>query len=251
MTAILVTGGTGDLGTPTVARLREAGHDVRVLSRKPGPDRVVGDLVTGAGVAEALDGVETVVHLATRGAKADVLMSRTLVDASRAAGVGHLVFQSIVGVDKIPLGYYQSKVIVERMLEVSEVPFTILRATQFPQLIVGMFTAQRFSPVIFTPSLEVQPIAVDDVAARLVELVAAGPSGRVADIGGPERVTGRAAARAWARAWARAVGSRRPVVGVKLPGKTFRAFAAGWHMVDGPAYGTGTFGEYLAGRYPG
>ncbi|MET4225633.1 SDR family oxidoreductase [Oerskovia enterophila] len=247
-TTVLVTGGTGTLGTPTVNLLREAGHEVRVLSRSAGgttPGVVTGDLTTGEGLREAFDGVEVVLHLATRGPRADVEMGSRLVTAARDARVGHVVFQSIVGVDRIPLGYYQAKVEVESILIASGLPHTILRATQFPQLVVGLFTAQRFSPVLLTPALEVQPIAVPDVAARLVEIVAAGPSGRVADIGGPERITGREAARAWARA----TGSRRPVARVRVPGKTFAAFAAGHHMVPGEPYGTGTYGQYLLARY--
>ncbi|MFF3064563.1 SDR family oxidoreductase [Oerskovia sp. NPDC057915] len=246
MTTILVTGGTGTLGTPTVTLLRDAGHVVRVLSRsaRPGPAFVTGDLTTGEGLREAFDGAETVLHLATRGPRADVEMGRHVVAAARDAGVGHVVFQSIVGVDRIPLGYYQAKVEVEDLLVASGLPFTILRATQFHEFVDDLFTAQRFSPVLLTPALEVQPIAVPDVAARLVEIVAAGPSGRVADVGGPERITGREAARAWLRA----TGRRRGVARVRLPGRTFGAYAAGHHMSDEP-YGTGTYGQHLVERY--
>lgn len=247
MTTILVTGGTGTLGAPTVTLLRAAGHDVRVLSRsaRPGPAFVAGDLTTGEGLREAFDGAETVLHLATRGPRADVEMGRHLVAAARDAGVGHVVFQSIVGVDQIPLGYYTAKVEVEDALAASGLPHTILRATQFHEFVDNLFTAQRFSPVLLTPALEVQPIAVPDVAARLVEIVAAGPSGRVADVGGPERITGREAARAWLRA----TGSRRGVARVRLPGRTFGAYAAGHHMVPGEPYGTGTYGQHLVERY--
>lgn len=247
-TSVLVTGGTGTLGVPTVTLLRDAGHDVRVLSRSAGgtsPGVVTGDLTTGEGLREAFDGAEVVLHLATHGPRADVEMGRRLVTAAHEARVRHVVFQSIVGVDRIPLGYYQAKGAVESMLATSGLPHTILRATQFPQLVVGMFTAQRFSPVLLTPALEVQPIAVPDVAARLAEIVATGPAGRVGDIGGPERITGGEAARAWARA----TRSRRPVARVRIPGKTFRAFAAGHHMVSGEPYGTGTYGQYLLERY--
>lgn len=247
MTTILVTGGTGTLGTPTVTLLRAAGYDVRVLSRstRPGPAFVTGDLTTGEGLREAFAGAQTVLHLATRGPRADVEMGRHVVAAARDAGVGHVVFQSIVGVDQIPLGYYTAKVEVEDLLTASGLPHTILRATQFHEFVDNLFAAQRFSPVLLTPALAVQPIAVPDVAARLVEIVAAGPSGRVADVGGPERVTGREAARAWLRA----TGSRRGVARVRLPGRTFGAYAAGHHMVPGAPYGTGTYGQHLLERY--
>src|SRR3712207_9298439 len=97
----LVTGATGTLGVPTTARLRAAGHDVRALSRRTGPGLVTGDLLSGDGLAEALDGVGTVVHLAT--GKDDVRAARTLLDAAGLAGVEHLVLISIVGIDGIPL----------------------------------------------------------------------------------------------------------------------------------------------------
>jgi len=247
MTTILVTGGTGTLGAPTVTLLRAAGHDVRILSRtaRPGPASRTGDLVTGEGVPEAFDGVGTVLHLATRGPRADVEMGRRVVAAARDAGIEHVVLQSIVGVDRIPFGYYRAKVAVEELLAGSGLPHTILRATQFHEFVDNLFAAQRLSPVLLTPALAVQPIAVPEVAARLVEIVDAGPAGRVGDIGGPQRITGREAARAWLRA----TGSRRGVARVRLPGRTFAAYAAGHHMVPGEPYGRGTYGSHLLERY--
>lgn len=251
MTTILVTGGTGRLGTRTVELLRGAGHDVRVLSRSAGraspgsPDVVTADLTTGDGVREAFDGAEVVLHLATRGPRHEAEMGRRVVAAAQDASVGHVVFQSIVGVDRIPIAYYRAKIEVEDLLPASGLPHTILRATQFHEFLDTAFAAQRFSPVLLTPAVQVQPIAVPDVAARLVEIVAAGPSGRVGDIGGPERITGSEAARAWAKA----TGSHRPVARVRIPGKAFAAYAAGHHLVPGEPYGTGTYGQHLLARY--
>ncbi|AWB94350.1 NmrA family transcriptional regulator [Agromyces badenianii] len=241
MTSILVTGGTGRLGTPTVDRLRSAGHDVRALSRHAGAGRVVGDLRSGEGVADAVADTDTVVHLAT-GTSGDARLMRTVVDASREAGVRHLVFVSIVGVDRIPLGYYRQKLAAEQLLEASGTGHTILRATQFHQLVAGVFDAQRWLPVVVAPTISFQPISTDDVAARLAELVAGGPAGRVADIGGPERLT----ARELAERWAAAKSVRRRIVPLSLPGKTFAAFAAGGNLVPGPGWGTRTFTEFLA-----
>src|SRR5690348_7625306 len=105
MEPILVTGGTGTLGRAVVERLRTAGVPVRVLSRRPGPDHVVADLLTGP---PRLSDVHTVLHLAStlRGGR-DVTATQNLVTA--VAGVRHLVFVSIVGIDRIPLGYYKGK----------------------------------------------------------------------------------------------------------------------------------------------
>ncbi|MDQ0577484.1 SDR family oxidoreductase [Agromyces albus] len=245
MTTILVTGGTGRLGRPTVELLRSAGHDVRVLSRHEGPGRVVGDLRSGQGIREAVAGTGTIVHLATRSSFGDVPLMRTLLDASRAAGVGHVVYVSIVGVDRIPLGYYRQKLDVEHLLESSGLPHTILRATQFHELVVGLFTAQRFLPVVFAPKISFQPIAAGDVAARLAELAGGEPAGRVPDVGGPEQLP----ARELARQWAAAASVHRRIVPVAVPGHTFAALAAGHNLVPGPAFGTTTFAEFLAARY--
>jgi uncharacterized protein YbjT (DUF2867 family) len=245
VTSILVTGGTGRLGNPTVARLRSLGHDVRVLSRRGGEGRVIGDLRTGAGITEAVDGVETVVHLATMNGRGDVAPARVLLDACRAAGVRHVAYISIVGVDRIPLGYYRQKLEVERMLASSGLPHTVLRATQFHDLVAGLFSGQRYLPVVFAPKFSFQPIAVDDVAARLAELATAAPAGRVPDIGGPETLS----AVELARQWEVAASVRRRIVPVSLPGKTFAGYAAGHNLVPGPPHGTGRFGEFLTARY--
>ena len=240
MTSILVTGGTGTLGKPTVARLRAADHQVRVLSRKPGPDRVVGDLTTGEGLAAAIDGSDVVVHLATSQGRRDVEQTRNLLKA--AAGVQHLVMMSIAGIERIPLAYYRYKLEAERLVVGSGVPYTILRATQFHNLVDRVLAAQRFLPMVLAPAITLQPIAVEDVAVRLAELVDEPPlNGRVADIGGPERLPVLELARMWkqARSW------RRPVVPLRLGGKIFRAYADGSAMVDGPEYGRITFADYL------
>ncbi|TCC25550.1 SDR family oxidoreductase [Kribbella speibonae] len=237
MSSLLVTGGTGALGRPTVARLRDADHQVRVLSRKPGPGRVVGDLTTGAGLSAAVDGADVVVHLATSQGRRDIAQTRNLLEA--AAGVRHLVVMSIAGIDRIPLPYYRHKLEVERLVAESGVPYTIQRATQFHTLLDRIFSLKL--PALFAPAVELQPIAVEEVAVRLTELVAAPVNGRAPDIGGPERRPVPELARVW-----RAVrGSRRPVVPVRVPGKVFRAFADGAAMVDGPAYGRITFADYL------
>lgn len=239
MTPILVTGGTSGPGRPTVERLRAAGHDVRVLSRRPGDGHVVADLATGAGLGAALADVDTVVHLATN-RKKDIADTERLLAAARAAGVSHLVFLSIVGVDRIPYGYYVDKVASERAIAESGMPFTILRATQFhsfPGEILGMFGNR-----LFLKGVSVQPIGVEDVADRLVELAISAPAGRVADIGGPEILDAtdilhrlQAAGRAPKR-----------VLSIRLPGKAFAAFVAGHHMPGLPGYGTQTFDEWLA-----
>lgn len=232
---ILVTGGTGILGRPTVDLLRASGHDVRVLSRSTG-----GDLTTGAGVAEALVGADTLLHLATSASKKDVPQTQRLMDAAAAAGVKHVVYISIVGVDVVPYSYYRAKFECEQIIERSGIPFTILRATQFHDFIRMFLDLQRKLPVILAIDVPDQPIAVEEVAERLVELTLAEPSGRAADIGGPEQLRLLDAIATLQKH----AGTRKPVWTIPLFGTTIRAFRAGHHMTTMPGYGRQTFEEY-------
>ncbi len=230
---ILVTGGTGTLGRAVVARLDGA----RVLSRRAGPGRVVGDLRTGAGLAAALAGVGTVIHCATSLRRHDVTHAHRLVEACLRAGRPHVVYVSIVGVDAIPLGYYRAKLAVERILAGSGLPWTVLRATQFHDLVLRLFTLQRWSPALLVPArTRFQPVDVRDVAARLVSLAPA-PAGRVADFGGPQVRGLEDLARAYLR------GRRRPVLAVPVPGRVMRGYREGANLA--PASGTITFEEFL------
>lgn len=241
---ILITGGTGRLGRHAVTALRSRGAAVRILSRRAGDDHVVADLDTGAGLAEALDGVTTVLHLATS-RKRDIGQTRRLLDAMAAAEGGrpaHLIFVSIVGVDRIPLAYYRDKVASEQAVEASGVPFTILRATQFHGFVREFLDAQRRLPVTLVLPVSAQTVHMPEVAERLAELVEAGPSGRVADLGGPEQLT----LREYAQAWQAARGVRRPIWTLRLPGRAVAAFRAGRHMSGLPGAGRTTFRAYLA-----
>src|SRR5262245_5581061 len=151
---VLVTGGTGRLGRALIPLLSTTGHSVTILSRvqRAGPGLhvscAVGDLITGAGLREAVVEIDCIVHLASdsRNARAvDVEGTRRLVDHARAAGVKHLVYVSIVGVDRIPFAYYQCKLEAERIVVDSGVPYSILRATQFHSFVAFLLSeAARF-----------------------------------------------------------------------------------------------------------
>ena len=236
---ILITGGTGRLGRHVVAALRARTADLRILSRRSGDDHVVADLATGDGLTAALDGVDTVVHLATSRSK-DIEQTRRLLDAMAGTGA-HLIFISIVGVDRIPYGYYRDKVASETAIERSGVPFTIIRVAQFHGFVHEVLEAQRRLPVTMVLPVSAQTIHMPEVAERLVEIVDAGPSGRVADLGGPEQLT----LREYARQWQAARGVRRPIWALHLPGKTMAAFTAGHHMPGLPGAGRVTYREFL------
>jgi uncharacterized protein YbjT (DUF2867 family) len=243
MSLILLTGGTGTLGRVVHQQLRAAGQPVRILSRRPHPGQdgyARGDLRIGEGIEAAVAGASTVIHCATA-SRGDVSAAKNLIAAAREARP-HLVYISIVGVDRIPQFYYRSKLRVEQLIEDSGLPWTVLRAVQFHTLVLGLFSAQRRLPVLFAPAFSFQPIHVPEVADRLVELALADPAGRVADIGGPE-VTSAAEL---AGAYLTATGRRRRIVNVRLPGRTFAAYRAGHHLVPTNAFGTTTFARFLS-----
>lgn len=227
---ILITGGTGDLGKRVTRLLMERGHFVTVASRSgccvADSWGVEMDLAAGVGL-EAVAGHDVVVHLASNPFDAkhvDIEGTRSLVDAAQAAGVGHFLAVSIVGIDDHPYPYYRAKAEMERIVRAGSVPWTILRATQFHGLIprfIDMLPAIGFVPVPMGVSL--QPIDADVVAARVVELVEAGPSGRVPDLGGPEVVP----LRTMVRDVLRAKRLRRLLVPFPLMGALGRAFRDG------------------------
>lgn len=262
MGRMLVTGGTGTLGSHVVPRLLAAGQDVRVLSRRVGatvPDDgvelVAGDLTTGEGIAAALADVDVVVHLAGS-SSGDDATTATLVDAAREAGTRHLVSISVVGAGEVPIrsrfdraafGYFADKRAAELVVERSGLPWTTLRATQFHDFVHGFAQAVSKLPVVPVPSeWKVQPIAAEDVAARLVELALSEPAGRVPDVAGPEVRP----LRDFVRAYLEAAGKRRSMLPVRLPGRAARAYAAGANLAPDRAVGKQTWDEFLAERYP-
>ncbi|MEV6230604.1 NAD(P)H-binding protein [Saccharopolyspora shandongensis] len=247
---ILVTGGTGTLGRAVVRRLLDDGREVRVLSRGPRPANVqhgwvTGDLRTGAGIDAATSEVDAIVHCATTLGRKDVAATQRLVDAVRRNGVPHLVYISIVGVDRVPIPYYRAKLEAEELVAASELPWTILRTTQFHDLIARITSAQCRSPVVAALArVSFQPIDVRDVAERLAELAAGSPAGRVADMGGPEVRSHRDLARAYLDS----TGRRRILLPVRLPIAAFAACRRGGHLAPDNAVGRITFDDFLAGR---
>ena len=247
MTTILVTGGTGTLGRLVTERLRADGHEVRVLSRHA-PSYAVDLREGGSALDAAVEGVDAIVHCATTPRGGDEQAATHLIAAARRAGVGHLVYISIVGVDRVPFGYYKTKLAVEKLVEGSGLGWTVLRTTQFHDLLVQLFQGLGKVPVLLLPAgVRDQPVEVAEVADRLAELAAGAPAGRVEDMGGPE-VRGF---ESLARAYLKATGRRRAVVSVPLWGKAYRGFRSGGHLTPERAVGKGTFEEYLAGRFGG
>jgi uncharacterized protein YbjT (DUF2867 family) len=257
---ILVTGGTGTLGRHVTPLLAQAAGAVRVLSRgshepADGIEFVSGDLADGHGVDAALQGVETVVHLAGT-AKGDDVKARHLVDAAAAAGVRHVVFISVVGADRIPVttrmdramfGYFAAKLAAERIIAESGLPWTTLRATQFHDLTLTTVQSMAKMPVVPVPTgFRFQPIDAGEVADRLVELALGRPAGLVPDLGGP-RVYGMDEL---VRSYLQAGGRHRLTMPVRTPGRAARAFRAGANLAPERAVGRRTWEEFLAERVP-
>jgi uncharacterized protein YbjT (DUF2867 family) len=255
---LLVTGGTGTLGRLVVPRLREARRQVRVLSRRrhesgDGIEFMIGDLATGEGLEGAVEGVETIVHCAGS-AKGDEDKTRNLVRAASRAGAQHLVYVSVVGAERIPVvsgvdrtmfGYFASKRAAEKVVADSGLPWTMLRATQFHDLMLMVARQLAKLPVIPVPAgFRFQPVDAAEVAARLVELSLGKPSGLVPDVAGP-RVYGAAEL---LRGYLRASHRHRLILPVRLPGKAARAIRAGANLSPGPAAGHRTWEDFLTER---
>ena len=249
---VLVTGGTGTLGRALVHTLLDAGRPVRVLSRRePSPavpdavEWVVGDLLTGDGLHEAVTGVSAVVHCATDPRKPDDDLDAAvqLLLAARAASVPHLLYVSIVGVDRVPFAYYKAKHRVEEIVEDGGVPWTILRATQFHEFARQIFDQFRLGPIALVPRMVSQPVAAREVAERLVSLAEGAPAGHATELGGPEVLR----MSTMVKMYARAIGSRGPVLELPLPGGFGRAMRDGT-VLSGPAADRGiqTYDEWVA-----
>ena len=262
-TPILVTGGTGTLGRLVVPRLRAAGYDIRVLSRRnreadDGIEFVTGELATGEGIEAAVEGAEIIVHLAGS-AKGDQQKTRNLVQAASQAGAQHLVYISVVGADRIPVtggidramfGYFASKLAAEEAIADSNLPWTTLRATQFHDSFVMVVRQMTKLPVVMAPSgFRFQPVDAGEVADRLVELAFGAPAGLVPDMAGPRVYEMSELVRGYLRANHR----RRPIIPVWLPGKAARAFRAGANLAPDRAVGRRTWEDFLAAqvRSPG
>jgi uncharacterized protein YbjT (DUF2867 family) len=253
---ILVTGGTGALGREVVKRLRESGNHARVLSRKPGAgeDWAQGDVATGAGLNEALIGIHAVVHAATAAVQpwklraTDVVGTRRVLAMARAAGVRHVVYVSIVGMEGVTYPYYKYKLEAEAIMRENIVPWTIIRATQFHSLIETFLSAFSALPGVATvpKSWQFQPVDPGDVAIRLVGVVTGEPAGLLPDFGGPEvRELGSLAV-----PWLAARQSGKRLVNLPLPFKFSRQFTEGRLLTPDHKDGDTTFEQYLGKRYP-
>ncbi|HVX47241.1 MAG TPA: NAD(P)H-binding protein [Mycobacteriales bacterium] len=241
---IAIVGGTGTLGRQVAAELGSRGHEVRILSRSAAEFPI--DLRSGDGLEFALAGCDVVVDASNAQKKsADTLVegSRTLLAAEKKAGVGHHVCVSIVGCDLIPTGYFQVKADQERVVAAGPVPWTIVRATQFHELMAQTLQSMSRLGILPLPHAAMRTIASAEVAAAVADAALSRPLRSRIDVVGPEQQDLRELARTW-----RKITGRRPLLlPIRLPGKLGKALRDGAAVTDRPdVRGRTTFANWLA-----
>jgi uncharacterized protein YbjT (DUF2867 family) len=185
-----VIGGTGMIGSKVVERLREQGHEVVAAAPATGVNTL-----TGEGLAEALDGAAVVVDVSnSRSFEAEAALEffetsmGNLRTAETAAGVRHHVALSVVGADRmLDSGYMRAKVAQERMIAESDVPYSVVRATQFFEFLDAMADAATDGDTVHLAPVAFRPIAGDDVARTVADVAAGAPVNGVVEVGGPEQ----------------------------------------------------------------
>ncbi len=188
---IIVIGGTGLIGTKVVKNLRDKGHEVVPASPSKGINSV-----TGEGLAEALVGAQVVVDVANAPSWEDKAVleffetsGRNLLAAEAAAGVGYHVALSVVGTDRLlASGYFRAKMAQENLIKASSIPYTIVRATQFFEFVGGIAQSATEGQTVRLPSVLMQPIVSDDVAAVIADAALAEPLNGTVDLAGPEAI---------------------------------------------------------------
>jgi len=266
---VLVTGASGTLGSAAVPRLEKQGYAVRPMTRSSRAGWVTADLRTGEGLADAVRGVDVIVHLASspgRPGRTDVAGTRLLLSAAKEAGVKHVLYLSIIGIDRVPYRYYRAKLATEEVVKASGIPYTILRAAQFHDFVAIILSAAgKLGPVIIDPSWRLQPVAIEDVANRIAELIGrpapdiprpapeiARPvpgivrpgTGETVEYAGPEVFTLDDLARTWL-----AARGRDRIWRLRLPGGLARAFREGATTTTATPTGSRTWRDYLAAKY--
>jgi uncharacterized protein YbjT (DUF2867 family) len=256
MTKVLVTGGTGTLGREIVPRLLAGDYQVRVMSRRAqGASAKVewaqANLSDGTGLAEAVQGVDAIIHAASSpmGSKVDIDGTQSLLRHAKNAGVSHLVYISIAGIDKMTdFSYYRNKLAAEHIIEGSAIPWTILRVVQFHSLVDMLLQMGFRFPVALVPKKwQFQSIDEGEAAQQLVNALAGGPSGHLPDIGGPEILR----LDDMARQWKAVRGIRKPMVNMPLRIGPARGVIKGLNLVPDNRVGKITWAEWLADRYAG
>jgi uncharacterized protein YbjT (DUF2867 family) len=186
---VVVVGGTGQVGRLIVPELRRSGHETVVAARSTGVDAV-----TGEGLSKALEGADAVLDLTNTQERDERkateyfrTTSANIVAAGAKAGVRHHVPLSIVGVDRVPdLAYYRAKLAQEKAVTDGDVPFTIVRATQFDEFLEWLLGMTVSAGVARLSPVRVQPIALADLVPMLFDIVTGPALNGTVEVAGPE-----------------------------------------------------------------
>jgi uncharacterized protein YbjT (DUF2867 family) len=188
---IVVIGGSGLIGSKLVTMLGEHGHQAVAASPSSGVNTL-----TGEGLAEVLKGASVVVDVSNSPSFADAPVMEffktstgNLLTYGAAAGVGHHVALSVVGCDRLPdSGYLRAKVVQEKLIEESSIPYSIVRATQFFEFLKSIADSATEGNTVHLPPVRFQPMAADDVAAAVGRVAMGSPLNGIIEVAGPEQL---------------------------------------------------------------
>ncbi|MDX2249132.1 MAG: NAD(P)H-binding protein [Bacteroidia bacterium] len=254
MKKILITGGTGVLGKSLVGVL-ENNHSPYIIGSRnqPSADTLKNhwkklNLATGEGLDESLEGVGTIFHLASAtrpfSADTDVVGTQKMLEAGKKAGVNHVIYVSIVGIDKVPISYYKIKLAAEHVIKNAGLDYTILRATQFHEFLDNVIRKTLKYPIAFMPkAIQYQPISLTAVVDKLLDIYERGPINDTLEIGGPEVMTMGKVAQIWLRAHNR----KKWIINVPvtLAGRLGKNLAEGGLTTQEATISSQTWKEYL------
>lgn len=186
---IVIIGGTGLIGSKTVERLGKKGHEVIAASPNTGVNTL-----TGEGLTDAMRGTQVVIDLANSPTfdekSIDFFQTAgsNLMAAEKAAGVRHHIALSVVGTERLQESpYFRAKLLQEKLIKESGIPYTIIHSTQFMEFLRGIADSGTVGDTVRVPPAAVQVIAADDVADVMAEVALAAPANATIEISGPKR----------------------------------------------------------------
>ena len=245
-----VIGGTGMIGSNIVGQLAGGGEEVRILTRTPPARMAEGvthariDLATGEGLEAGLEGVDTLIDAGnTCKSPEDTLVegTRRILETCANQGVGHYVGISIVGCEKVDMGYYKAKTAQEAVIRSSPVGWSLLRATQFHELIEAVFRGAANRGVTPRSSIPLQTVAASEAARSMVALSASTPTDSTTELTGPEVLT----VTEMGKIWRRVMGRKTVPLPLPTMGKAMKALRHG-ALTDPKVEGSGpTFEQWL------
>lgn len=187
---IVVIGGSGLIGSKVVTKLRERGHETVAASPASGVNTL-----TGQGLAAALEGASVVVDVSNAPSFEDAAVleffetsTRNLLAADAAAGVRHHVGLSVVGTERLSeSGYMRAKIVQERLIEDSPIPYSIVHATQFFEFVGRIADAATSGNTVRLAHVLIQPMAAEDVASAVADVAAGPPGNGIVEVAGPQQ----------------------------------------------------------------